>query len=224
MNHINRRILTLTLILIIIFFTVATIKKINIYEAYINNRIEYSKKQREDLDKELLKYKSMSDYQKQIDESFNVNLNIATLQYKSLSIIDKLFNTNENKSFISKIDYLNEEYKENYEVLIERGKLLDTKQLSKSEILDMLNNFQKNDYLKQISIMIKKPNGYINFDTNKNDYLSYNWTPNINIDKNSVTTVDKKRFENNLDNNKNYRSYIGTNTNGTWVMVCFEEI
>lgn len=220
-----KRALILTSILILILSTVTVIKQINIYETYINNRIEYSKKQREDFNKELLKYESMLDYQKQIDESFNINLNITTLQYKSLSLIDKLFDTNENKNFISKIDYLNEEYKKNYEVLIERGKLLDTKQLSKSEILDMLNNFQKNDYLKQISIIIKKSNGkYINFDTNKNDYLNYNWTPNINIDKNSVTTVDKKRFENNLDNNKNYRSYIGTNKNGTWVMICFKEI
>lgn len=220
-----KRAVILTSILTLILYTVVVIKQINIYETYINNRIEYSKKQKEDLDKELLKYESMSDYQKQIDKSFNVNLDIATLQYKSLSLIDKLFNTDENKSFISRIEYLNEEYKKNYEVLIERGKLLDTKQLSKSEILDMLNNFQKNDHLKEISIIIKKSNGkYINFDTNKNDYLNYNWTPNINIDKNSVTTAEKKLFENNLDDNKSYRSYVGTNTNGTWVMVCFEEI
>jgi|GEM_PF-4913146 len=195
-----KRAVILTSILTLILYTVVVIKQINIYETYINNRIEYSKKQKEDLDKELLKYESMLDYQKQIDKSFNVNLDIATLQYKSLSLIDKLFNTDENKSFISRIEYLNEEYKKNYEVLIERGKLLDTKQLSKSDILDMLNNFQKNDH------------------------LNYNWTPNINIDKNSVTTVEKELFENNLDDNKSYRSYVGTNTNGTWVMVCFEEI
>ncbi|KIE44713.1 hypothetical protein U732_55 [Clostridium argentinense CDC 2741] len=220
---------TKVLLSIIALTSIFFFGKITYHEQYIKNKISSAILEKEKLETELSEYKNMSDNKKGLNDSFNSCLTSIDSLNSQLNFIDKIFNTNNKKDLLYSIDYLNKNFQQSYQIAIQQGKLINNSIFKTSDILSIIKDFKEDDYLKQISVVLRKKDGntlyYNNDNLNKKKSIPITWYPtNVKIDEDLIVFTDEKILLEYLNNKEHYKSYIGLNKNNAWTAICFEEV